>query len=98
MQEDIESSGDSDVSSGGPENPPNEGEFEEPDSIPEDWEWRGDGEPGGRRGAWHNPGTGESLHDDRTHPPGRDPHWTYIDEDGQRWDLPDDDRENWTQQ
>ncbi len=33
-----------------------------------------------------NPSTGESLHDDRTHPEGKDPHVTYTDPKGTRWD------------
>ncbi len=74
---------------------PDLADFEDPENVPSPWEWRGGGERGGREGAWHNPETGESLHDDRTHPTGRDPHWTYTDEDGQRWEVYDDDRDNW---
>ncbi|KRW62032.1 RHS repeat-associated core domain-containing protein [Pseudomonas sp. TTU2014-080ASC] len=72
-------------SSDQPDNPP---------SVPKDptqppgegWEWRGKGTPGSREGAWYNPSSGESLHDDRTHPPGKDPHVTYTDPTGKRWD------------
>ncbi|WP_235811824.1 RHS repeat-associated core domain-containing protein, partial [Pseudomonas syringae] len=72
----------------------NESQPENPPSVPVDptqspgegWEWRGRGEPGSREGAWYNPSTGESLHDDRTHPPGKDPHVTYTDSSGTRWD------------
>ncbi|WP_099226388.1 RHS repeat-associated core domain-containing protein [Pseudomonas viridiflava] len=72
----------------------NESQPESPPTVPVDptqspgegWEWRGRGEPGSREGAWHNPNTGESLHDDRTHPPGKDPHVTYTDPNGKRWD------------
>jgi len=88
----------SDTGPSGPINPPKVEDFENPDSIPKGWEWRGKGEPGSREGAYYNLDTGESLHDDRTHPTGKDPHWTYTDEDGQRWDAPDDDRENWKPQ
>ncbi|MBK8971489.1 MAG: hypothetical protein IPM37_09045 [Hahellaceae bacterium] len=74
-----------DGTSQGPDNPPNIPE--DPTQAPgEGWEWRGRGMPGSRQGAWHNPETGESLHDDRTHPPGRDPHVTYTDGNGNRWD------------
>ncbi|MDH1265677.1 RHS repeat-associated core domain-containing protein [Pseudomonas sp. GD03944] len=59
----------------------------DPTQPPSDgWEWRGRGQPGSREGAWHNPSTGESLHDDRTHPAGKDPHVTYTDPNGKRWD------------
>ncbi|MBL1275075.1 MAG: RHS domain-containing protein [Ectothiorhodospiraceae bacterium] len=69
-----------------PPNPPNIDDFDDSDNLPDGWDWRGGGEPGSREGAYHNPNTGESLHDDRTHPPGRDPHITYTDPSGTRWD------------
>ncbi|MCK4825105.1 hypothetical protein KA005_55670, partial [bacterium] len=62
-----------------PTDPPDIDDFDDPENLPEGWDWRGNGEPGSRDGAYHNPDTGESLHDDRTHPPGRDPHTTYTD-------------------
>ncbi len=34
----------------------------------EGWEWRGKDPPGGKRGGWYNPGTGERLHPDLDHP------------------------------
>jgi RHS repeat-associated protein len=45
-----------------------------------EWEWRGGpgSVPGDDRGAWYNPGTGESLHPDMDHPEGVDPHWDYT--------------------
>jgi hypothetical protein len=69
-----------------PDNPPKIEDFVDPDNIPEGWEWRGRGEPGSREGAYHNPNTGESLHNDTTHPPGKAAHWTYTDPNGVRWD------------
>ncbi len=74
----------------GPANPPNIGDFSDPQNLPEGWDWRGRGDPGSREGAYHNPDTGESLHDDRTHPAGKDPHMTYTDPEGQRWDTYDE--------
>lgn len=68
-----------------PQNPPTV-PVDSTQSPGEGWEWRGRGEPGSRERAWHNPDTGESLHDDRTHPPGKDPHVTYTDPKGTRWD------------
>jgi RHS repeat-associated protein len=68
-----------------PENPPTISD--DPSQPPgEGWEWRGRGEPGSREGAWYNPSTDQSLHDDRTHPAGKDPHVTYTDPSGKRWD------------
>ncbi|HZZ91122.1 MAG TPA: RHS repeat-associated core domain-containing protein [Usitatibacter sp.] len=69
-----------------PDSAPNPREFEDPKNIPSGWEWRGKGQPGSREGAYHNPDTGESMHDDRTHPAGKPPHWTYTDPKGTRWD------------
>ena len=89
---------DGESTSDGPAAGPDVGDFENPDSVPDGWEWRGRGRPGDREGAWHNPETGESLHDDRTHPAGKEPHWTYTDGEGHRWDAPDDDRQNWEPQ
>jgi len=51
----------------------------------DDWEWRGKGQPGSDRGAWYNPGTGESLHPDMNHPAPIGPHWDYKDPQGNRW-------------
>jgi len=82
-----------------PKKPPDIGQFADPSNVPSPWEWRGNPNKIGRReGAWYNPVTGESLHDDRTHPEGKSPHWTYQDAEKNRWDAPDDDRENWTPQ
>jgi len=53
----------------------------------EDWEWRGTGEVGSREGAWVNPKTGETLHNDLDHPPGKPPHWGYKDKNGNHWDV-----------
>jgi len=69
-----------------PATAPKTKDFESPDSIPGGWEWRGQGQPGSREGAYHNPKTKESMHDDRSHPDGRAPHWTYTDPKGVRWD------------
>ena len=69
-----------------PKDPPDIDDFSDPDNLPVGWEWRGKGKPGSREGAYHNPDTGESLHDDRTHPVGKDPHITYTDSNGNRWD------------
>ena len=74
------------ANSEGPKNAPNPKDFEDPSKLPDGWGWRGRGQPGSRNGAYYNPGTGESMHDDRTHPDGKDPHWTYTDPEGQRWD------------
>jgi RHS repeat-associated protein len=56
-----------------PSKPPGEG-----------WEWRGKGPPGSKEGSWYNPGTGESLHPDLTHPPPVGPHWDYKDPSGKK--------------
>ncbi len=37
--------------------------------------WRGPGEVGSRMGEWYNPKTGDQLHPDIMHPPGKPPHW-----------------------
>lgn len=67
-------------------NPPNIDDFGG-ENHPDGWVWKGKPPAGGHReGAWNNPGTGESMHDDRTHPPGKQPHTTYTDPSGQRWD------------
>lgn len=44
----------------------------------EGFEWRGRDAPGGTRGNWYNPETGETLHPDLNHPPPIDPHWDYT--------------------
>ncbi len=62
----------------------------EPPKPPEDpsqppgpeWEWRGQQPPGGDKGAWYNPNTGESLHPDLNHPEPIGPHWDYTSPDG----------------
>ena len=50
----------------------------------EEFEWRGKGEPGSRKGSWFNPETGESLHPDLDHPPPKKPHWDYESADGEK--------------
>ena len=57
-----------------------------------DWEWRGPDAPGGEKGAWYNPGTGESLHPDMNHPAPIGPHWDYVDPNGQGWRVYPDGR------
>lgn len=47
----------------------------------EGFEWRGTGEPGSSRGAWHNSQTDESLHPDLNHKDPIGPHWDYRDKD-----------------
>jgi RHS repeat-associated protein len=78
-----------------PINPPNIDDFKDPNNIPAGWQWKGKGEPGSREGAYNNPGTKESLHDDRTHPPGKPPHWTYTDPNKTKWD---NDGSGWVKQ
>ena len=51
----------------------------------EGWEWKGDGPPGSREGNWVNPETGQKLHPDLDHPPGKDPHWGLTNPDGSKW-------------
>ena len=52
--------------------------FDDPSQPPgEDWEWRGNGSPGSKEGAWHNPKTGESLHPDLRHGGKIKPHYDY---------------------
>ncbi|MCB1073768.1 MAG: hypothetical protein KDK96_11815 [Chlamydiia bacterium] len=43
----------------------------------EGFEWKGKDPTGGRKGAWYNKETGESLHPDLDHPPPKKPHWDY---------------------
>ncbi len=67
----------------------NEGKDPTPPKNPaespgEGWEWRGKDPPGGERGAWHNPDTGESLHPDLDHPAPIGPHWDYVDPEGNK--------------
>jgi RHS repeat-associated protein len=46
-------------------------DFADPTNSPgADWVWRGPDAPGGARGAWYRPGTGETLHPDLNHPAG----------------------------
>lgn len=47
-------------------------------SSGEDWEWRGPDAPGGEKGAWFNPKTGETLKPDLNHDLPIGPHWDYI--------------------
>jgi uncharacterized protein RhaS with RHS repeats len=54
----------------------------------EDWEWRGNGEPGSSEGSWYNPDTDESLHPDLDHDEPKGPHWDWTDPDGNVYDLP----------
>lgn len=69
---------------------PSPEDFADPDNPPAGWEWRGKPPRGGHReGAWHNPTSGESFHDDTTHPAPKPPHHTYTDKDGNRWDSYD---------
>ena len=42
------------------------------------WEWRGPDKPGGDRGAWYNPTTGETLKPDLSHSAPIGKHWDYI--------------------
>jgi len=86
FNESGEDTSDSDTDNNQPKDPPDIKDFEDPKDLPEGWMWKGKGEPGSREGAYNNPDTGESLHDDRSHPPGKDPHVTYTDKDGVRWD------------
>jgi hypothetical protein len=51
------------------------------------WVWKGNGAPGSKEGAWHNPSTGESLHPDLTHPTPIGPHWDYRDPTGKDWRI-----------
>ncbi|MDL2302571.1 hypothetical protein LJC58_09490, partial [Lachnospiraceae bacterium OttesenSCG-928-D06] len=44
----------------------------------EDWEWRGPDAPGGKKGAWFNPKTDETLKPDLNHDLPIGPHWDYI--------------------
>ena len=52
-----------------------------------DWQWRGKPPVGGNNGAWHNPGTKESLHPDLHHPNPIGPHWDYRDANGNDWRI-----------
>jgi hypothetical protein len=70
--------------------------FDDPTKSPGDgWEWRPPtGKPGDGKGAWHNPGTGESLHPDLDHPAPIGGHYDYIDPAGKKWRVyPDGRRE-----
>jgi RHS repeat-associated protein len=60
----------------------------DPSKCPEKgFEWRGKGSPESGKGNWINPNTGEKLHPDLEHPPGKDPHWGYVDPNGAPYDL-----------
>jgi hypothetical protein len=53
-------------------------DFNDPSQAPgEDWEWRGKQPPGGDKGAWFDPDSGESWHPDLGHPDPIGPHWDY---------------------
>jgi len=64
-------------------------EFPQDPTVPPGpgYEWRGPDEPGGPRGGWFKPDTGESLHPDMDHGPPQGPHYDYKDPDGNqfRW-------------
>lgn len=54
----------------------------------EDWEWRGPDDPGGDKGAWYNPKTGETMKPDLGHKEPVGPHWDYIPrKNGQQYRL-----------
>ena len=60
----------------------------DPSKCPEKgFEWRGRGSPESGRGNWINPNTGEKLHPDLEHPPGKGPHWGFVDSNGNHYDL-----------
>ena len=60
----------------------------DPSQCPEEgFEWRGKGSPESGKGNWINQETGESLHPDHNHPPGKNPHWGYINSAGEKYDL-----------
>jgi hypothetical protein len=63
--------------------PPQIPDFNDPTNPPgEGWEWRGPDSPGGDRGGWYNPETGETLHPDLGHPDPIGPHWDWTDPSG----------------
>lgn len=41
------------------------------------FEWQGKGQPGSKKGNWHNSETKESLRPDFNHAPPIEPHWDY---------------------
>ena len=51
------------------------------------WVWKGPDAPGGKRGAWTNPATGESLHPDLSHPLPIGPHWDWRDPNKEDWRI-----------
>ena len=53
----------------------------------EGFEWRGSNSPESGKGNWVNPTTGEKLHPDLHHPPGKEPHWGFKDSCGTPYDL-----------
>ena len=53
----------------------------------EGWEWHGPDPPGGDRGGWVNPETGESLHPDLGHPEPEGPHWDWNTPNGGRYRI-----------
>ena len=44
----------------------------------DDLKWHGKGEPGSKKGSWHNPENEETLRLDLDHPPPIKPHWDYT--------------------
>ncbi|HKO55569.1 MAG TPA: RHS repeat-associated core domain-containing protein [Thermoanaerobaculia bacterium] len=58
----------------------------------EGWEWRGPDAPGGERGGWVDPATGESLHPNLDHAEPIGPHWDYNDGKQGHWRLYPDGR------
>ncbi len=60
---------------------------ESPDFSHGEVQWRGRGSPESGKGNWVNQETGESLHPDHNHPPGKAPHWGYTDSAGVQYDL-----------
>ena len=47
-----------------------------------DFEWRGKSKPGGDKGNWYNPKTGEKWNPDLNHKDPIGPHWDYTDKNG----------------
>ena len=51
------------------------------------WEWRGPDAPGGARGGWVSPDSGQSLHPDFNHPAPVGPHVDWNGPKGERWRI-----------
>lgn len=49
------------------------------------FEWRGKSEPGGSKGNWYNPKTGEKWNPDLKHGKPIGPHWDYTDSQGNKF-------------